>query len=387
MAALLITTKALKQRGLKIWQRGDLHRAWLENSTVFPLSIALPNMSAKSLLSEYAEIKQRITVLREESVQQGYSIHYKTIQHRQLGAQQVPCAIEFVHQSDFLAYLGKEAEFKQFQSLAEQTLQQNQQYFSWLQRYPFKLMQYAEVWLQLLSVCDYFLAHPKPDCYLRQLDIPLIDSKFIEQHKGILNELLPLVLSESDYHAEIAGLQHAGFERRYGLRYEQPLVRLRILDAHLAIQGLTDLSLPLSEFKQWDITVKTVFIVENKISLLTFPPLAEALVIFGSGYDACCLQHRKLYYWGDLDADGLMILNRAKKYYPQIQSLMMDGSTLTHCKDFIGKDTSGSEMKTVEYLTPEEQHLYQKLQKEGLRLEQERIPFAYVQQCLAKLNQ
>jgi len=389
----MLTPNTVKQRAAKIWQRGDLHHAYLEKSSVFPLSIALPSLTAKRLLNEYSEVQQSIRLLRRDSEQQGYKIHYKAIQHRQLGEQKIPYTLEFSQQQDFLAYLGKKTEFKQFQSLVEQTLVQHRCFFTWLVRYPFKLMQYADVWRQLLSVCDYFLAHPQPDCYLRELDIPLIDSKFIEQHKAILNELLPQILPDSSYHVEITGLQHAGFERRYGLRYEQPLVRLRILDSRLAIHGLTDISLPLQAFKQLDIAAKTVFIVENKISLLTFPQYTDALVIFGSGYavnllqQARCLQDRKLYYWGDLDADGFAILAQARQYYPQIHSLMMDRETLVHCTDLMGEDSSGSELKTLSSLNSEEQQLYQQLQQSSLRLEQERIPFSYVEQCLAELKQ
>ncbi|NOR71216.1 MAG: hypothetical protein GQ532_16215 [Methylomarinum sp.] len=68
-----------------------------------------------------------------------------------------------------------------------------------------------------------------------------------------LYELLTQTLAEMDYQADITGLSHHGFERRYSLRYDQPLIRLRILDVKLAIHGLTDLTLTVSEFKQLNI--------------------------------------------------------------------------------------------------------------------------------------
>lgn len=64
--------------------------------------------------------------------------------------------------------------------------------------------------------------------------------------------------------------------------------------------------------------------------MLAFPDHPEAIVIFGFGYavnllvDAQCLQGRELYYWGDLDPDGLTILSRLRQYYPQVKSLLMD---------------------------------------------------------------
>lgn len=47
---------------------------------------------------------------------------------------------------------------------------------------------------QLLKVCQYFSAHPRPMVYLRQLDIAGIDSKFIESHKKTLRLLFDQLL-------------------------------------------------------------------------------------------------------------------------------------------------------------------------------------------------
>ncbi|NOQ14173.1 MAG: DUF2399 domain-containing protein [Methyloprofundus sp.] len=385
---LIITPKALKQRALKIWQRGDIHRSWLQKNTCFPLQISLKSISSKSLLSEYTELQDAIYTLRLDSQKYAYLIIDKAITHRQLGEQKIPAVISFKTESIFLNYLAKSAEFSQFQALTEKSLQQDGLLLDWLIRYPFKVMQYAEVWPQLLKVCAYFEAHPKPDCYIRQLDIKGVDTKFIEQHKNILSELLTQILAESSYQADISGLKNNGFERRYGLRYDQPLIRLRILDASLAIQRLTDITLTLSEFKQLNIAAKTVFIVENKVTMLAFPDHPQAIVIFGLGYavnllaDAQCLQDRTVYYWGDLDPDGLAILARLRQYYPQLKSLLMDAKTLEKFSHLVVDTPAKSTEKTLQHLTQAENSLYQKLLQESLRLEQERISFTYLQAYL-----
>jgi len=392
MSNLLTTPKALKQQALKIWLRGDIHRAWLQKTACFPLDIPLKSIPAKSLLTEYSELQDAIYTLRQDSQKQGYLIVDKAISHRLLGEQKIPAVITFTTEAIFLCYLAKTAEFLQFQALTEQSLQQDGLLLDWLVRYPFKVMQYAQVWPQLLKVCAYFEAHPQPDCYIRQLDIKGVDSKFIEQHKSILSELLTQTLAQSSYQADITGLKNSGFERRYGLRYDQPLIRLRILDAALAIHGLTDLTLTLSEFKQLDIPAKTVFIAENKVTVLAFPDYPEAIVIFGLGYavnllaGAQCLQDRRLYYWGDLDADGLAILARLRQYYPQVKSMLMDRQTLEQFAYLVEQVAPNSSEKTLNYLTDDEQQLYQKLQQESLRLEQERISFAYLQTVLDAMN-
>lgn len=385
---LFTDPKTLKQRALKIWQRGDIHRAWLQKQSCFPLEIPLKNIAAKNLLSHYSELQDAITILRRDSQKHGYIISDKRVSHRQLGEQKVPSLITFKTEAVFLSYLANTSEFIQFQTLTEKSLAQDGLLLDWLIRYPFKVMQYAKVWPQLLKVCAYFDAHPQPDCYIRQLDIKSVDSKFIEQHKNILSELLTQILAESSFQADITGLKNNGFERRYGLRFDQPLIRLRILDKTLAIQGLTDLSLTLSEFKQLNVAAKTVFIVENKVTMLAFPEHSQAIVIFGLGYavnllaGASCLRDRMLYYWGDLDADGLAILARLREYYPQVQSMLMDQRTWDHFVDLVVHVTTKSPEKTLQYLTEDESRLYQKLQQESLRLEQERISFTYLQAFL-----
>ncbi|MCK5188941.1 MAG: hypothetical protein KAR12_02670 [Methylococcales bacterium] len=389
MQNLFITPKILKQRVLKIWQRGDIHRAWLQKNTCFPLEIQLKSLSAKNLLSNFSEVQDVIHALRQDSKKQGYLISDKAISHRQLGEQSIPAVIIFKTEVLLLHYISKTAEFTQFKILIEQTLQQDALLLDWLIRYPFKVMQYADVWSQLLKVCHYFETYPQPGCYIRQLDIKAVDSKFIEQHKSILNELLTQTLAETDYQAEITGLSNHGFERRYGLRYDQPLIRLRILDASLAVHGLTDLTLTVSEFKQFNIAVKIVFIAENKVNGLAFPDFPKAIVIFGLGYavnllaNVQCLHDRSLYYWGDIDTHGFAILSRLRCYYPQAKSLLMDKKTLEQFVHLsVYESLTSSEQKLLSHLTDDENDLYQLLQKNLLRLEQERIAFTYLRDAL-----
>ena len=386
---LLITPKALKQRALKIWQRGDLHRAWLQKTSYFPLDIPLKNIPAKVLLTDFSEVQDAIEQLRQDSQKQGYVITDKVITHRQLGEQSIPSVISFATETIFLNYLSQSAALEQFKTLTRQSLQQEPLFEAWIIRSPFKLMKYADVWSQLLNVCLYFKDNPQPNRYIRQLDIKGVDSKFIEQHKGILNALLAQTLDETSYNDTVSGLSNHGFERRYGLRYDLPLIRLRILDADLAINGLTDLTLTVNEFKRLSIAAKTVFIAENKINGLAFPDYPNAIVIFGLGYavnllaDAHCLQDKSLYYWGDIDTHGFAILSRLRHYYPQVKSLLMDQHTLEQFSDLtVFELLEKSEQKPLSHLNHDENTLYQILQKSLVRLEQERIAFCYLKHRL-----
>ncbi|NOR71221.1 MAG: hypothetical protein GQ532_16245 [Methylomarinum sp.] len=99
--SLFITPKSLKQRVLKIWQRGDIHRAWLQKSICFPLEITLKSISAKALLSDFSEVQDGIYALRQDSKKHGYLISDKATSHRQLGEQNTPCVIIFKTEAIF----------------------------------------------------------------------------------------------------------------------------------------------------------------------------------------------------------------------------------------------------------------------------------------------
>lgn len=393
MANGLITPKTIKERAEKIWQRGELHKAYLEQKTCFPLILPLTGFSAKELLSEFAQVQQALNVLRQDSQKHGYLIQNKAINHRQLGEQKIPAAVEFPEELLFLRYLGKAQEFSQFKILVAQTLQCYPVLQDWLIRYPFKIMSFAENWRKLLTVCDYFVQHPRPDCYLRQLDVAGVDTKFIEQHKNILSELFEQILPETARDLTVAGVSNHGFERRYGLRYELPQIRLRLLDKNLAICGLTDLTLTLNEFKQLALPIQTVFITENKMNGLAFPDFANAIVIFGLGYavdllaQARCLQMATIYYWGDLDAHGFAILSRMRGYFSHTQSLLMDQKTLQAFEHlWVEEPASNPVSHELANLTTAEQQVFQQLKTHRIRLEQERISYRYWLAALDKLK-
>jgi hypothetical protein len=375
-----ITPKELKARAEKIWQRGELHKAWLSDQSLFPLSLTLPPLTANVLLHQFSAVQIAVSALRQDSLKHGYSLTDKVINHQKLGEQKLPVAVVFASESDFLRYLGNSQAFTQFQRLSQHTLNHYPCLHAWLVRYPFKIMENAEIWQQLLAVCAYFVQHPQPDCYIRQLDITGVDTKFIEARKGLLSELLDKILPETARNMDITGSSNHGFERRYGLRYDPPTCRFRILDKRLALHGLTDLSLTIAEFKALDLAVKTVFIVENKINGLAFPDFPDAIVIFGLGYavdllaESQCLQTATVYYWGDLDTDGLAILSRLRGYFPQLTTLLMDEQTLDAFQNLWVTEPKSS-AANPKNLRADEQRLFQRLKMQAIRLEQERIGF------------
>ena len=168
-----------------------------------------------------------------------------------------------------------------------------------------------------------------------------------------------------------------------------------MLDRRLAIRGLTDLSAPAQELASLDLAVARVFITENEINGLAFPDVAESIVIFGLGYgldrlsEIPWLKGRPLHYWGDIDTHGFAMLDRIRAIFPAAESFLMDRETLcAHAHSWVHE--SAPYMGELKRLNGAEQALYDDIRfnrlGENVRLEQERIGFAWVERAVGQAS-
>ncbi len=216
----------------------------------------------------------------------------------------MPARVVVLTECDALRLIGKNREAERFQGLVDAALQRFPTLANWLARRPLTALEHADDWVRILAVLTWFHQHPRAGLYLRQLDIPGVDTKFIETRKGLLSELLDIILPPDAVDTHSTG--YRSFEQRYGLVFKSPLVRFRLLDERLYLHGLSDLTIPTADFARLVIPAKRVFITENEINGLTFPEVPNSLVVFGLGYsldrlvDVAWLQPMTLYYWGIL---------------------------------------------------------------------------------------
>lgn len=387
----MITQSELKKKALRPWTTGDFLTSAVNGNNLFPLVISFGKPSGKALSQDYARVREWIAQLHSHSkavTGTGYRLEYRSIKHKMLGDQRIPEQILFDERDDWLSFIGKVKAFRQFDELVGTTRRALPELMPWLAAKPLKALELAASWPRLLKVCHYFRLNPLPGRYIRQLDIPGVDSKFIEKHKGVLSHLLSQVLDPEDYDGTVTGLAENGFERRFGLRFDEPLIRYRLLDSQ---QPVTDITVPVSQFH--DTGVGTVFITENKVNGLAFPPVANAMVIFGLGYGIQSLtaidwlHEKELIYWGDIDTHGFAILSRLRQNFPEVRSLLMDEQTLRHHLHLCGEEPQEKRFTGVlAHLTPDEQQLFALLQANllgtNLRLEQERIGYGWLLDAL-----
>lgn len=352
-------------------------RSVIERQAFEPIVI----VGNKKPSDDTARFEKELTELIAHSKEKkgyGYSIEYQKIKTRKHGEQDIPVSISFLTEQDFLKYIGKEQDTAGFRKDVERILSAFPELVEWVCRFPNKVLDNHKLWGDLLKVCTYFRGNPKPQLFIRELPIQ-VDTKFIERNKGIIKELLDIIIAKS------VNPDETRFETHFNLRYDEPVVRFRVLDkamSQVLFSGIDDLSVPINQFHEVEIPVEVVYIVENKMNMLTFPPIQKSIVVWGHGFgvdilkDVTWLKSKKIFYWGDLDVHGFQILSEIRMHFPQVKSFLMDRATF----DLFYEDAVGTETNVEKELclTQEEKTMFEYVKENKFRLEQEKIPQEYV---------
>lgn len=371
----MITPQEIKKQCLSWWK--ELLLSVMDGQEFFPKEITrIGKITSKDILQKLAEHKAALIELQKSASVWGYEIEMDEKNFEKIGSQTLPSSIRIPSLEVYLRITRKRSELDVFLKNWQFIFTKMPQLSEWCRTNPLRLISH-DSWQDTIKVCQYFMANPQPRLYIRELPID-IHTKYIEENKDLLRALLDTLLPTS-----AVCYEEKTFEKRYGLKCAEPLIRIRFLDSSLAIgTGWTDISIPLPDFRQLTCSCKRMFITENKMNFLTLPQLPDSIAIWsGGGFnisylkDIPWLQNVRSYYWGDLDAQGLQILNQFRSYYPSATSLMMDWSTLNQYKSLL-KEGTPAQLQILPHLTAEEYELYRYLQENNLRLEQERIPQA-----------
>ena len=388
------TPTGLQAQVHKLWDRGLLLASVAGGESVFPRRLALKGPDSRALGERFSEVRDWIAgLVANEGL---YRIEWRSVNHRVLGANRIPSAIWIDTLEQALGLIGKHRAAERFAGMVERTRETRAELIPWLAKRPLRALALAEEWPQLLAIVDWLSKHPRPEVYLRQVDLPGVHTKLIEGHRAVLAELLDLVLPEEAIDATHTGA--FGFCRRYGFLDKPARVRFRMLDPTVRLLPMAsdqDITLTQAAFSSLAPPVTTVFITENEINFLAFPNVRDSMVIFGAGYGfanlvaAHWLQEKNILYWGDIDTHGFAILNQLRGFFPHTVSFLMDRETLLAHRQFWGSEPQPQTGDLLR-LTTEEQALYDQLRQHtwgvSVRLEQEKIGFRYLAAALQKLR-
>ena len=376
----------------KLWDRGLLLASVAGGESVFPRRLALKGPDSRALGERFSEVRDWIAgLVANEGL---YRIEWRSVNHRVLGANRIPSAIWIDTLEQALGLIGKHRAAERFAGMVERTRETRAELIPWLAKRPLRALALAEEWPQLLAIVDWLSKHPRPEVYLRQVDLPGVHTKLIEGHRAVLAELFDLVLPEEAIDATHTGA--FGFCRRYGFLDKPARVRFRMLDPTVRLLPMAsdqDITLTQAAFSSLAPPVTTVFITENEINFLAFPNVRDSMVIFGAGYGfanlvaAHWLQEKNILYWGDIDTHGFAILNQLRGFFPHTVSFLMDRETLLAHRQFWGSEPQPQTGDLLR-LTTEEQALYDQLRQHtwgvSVRLEQEKIGFQFLAATLQR---
>jgi hypothetical protein len=356
------------------------HRNWFNGEGSWPLHVMLGAPAEREVAADFRSVRSWIESWRQW--QQPGEIVWEMRQWLRMGDHHIPVALRIDSPDTVAAIIG---EHRRWQTAHRRRLDLSERYPALkngqlLARCFPGLADYDEAdFGRLSSLLSWLERNPQSGLYVRQIPVSGLDTKWMETRQGLIADLLRAVGNRP---------VEGDFFSLCGLRVDHFRVRARFLCPSLRqhVGGLQDIEAPLSEFASLSLAPERVILVENLATGLALPDipgtvafmkLGNAVGVLGQIPWLCC---NRMIYWGDIDTHGFAILDRARRAFPQIRSILMDRMTLLAHPDLWGQETTQVNCERSTMLTPEEQEvcrgLFQQQWGIKLRLEQERIPWA-----------
>jgi len=193
----MISPDEIRIRARKLWFSGAPLRAWLGAAALFPCSVQFRKSSAQEWLERFAELRSEVERLEAGSKARqgaGYAVAFKEVAHQKLGRLRVPESIVFESAEDIAACAGESAALARFAEVAQTLRSREPRLADWLAEQPLRALEVQGALPRLLAVVGYFRAHPRPMRYARELGIPGVDGKFIEENRALLGAWLDRLL-------------------------------------------------------------------------------------------------------------------------------------------------------------------------------------------------
>ncbi|MGS0687767.1 Wadjet anti-phage system protein JetD domain-containing protein [Nakamurella sp. GG22] len=373
------------------WRAGTWLTAMATSQPWEPVAVPLRGPTATDLADRYDDVLRWVSGWRRAQ-KGGLRLDFHSVGGRRVGVNELPRRVWLDRREQVFTVLGVQGEAATYLQLVRAERERAPRLVDWMLANPHQVLDAAAEWDRLVSIVLWTDAHGSgPDAvdgsrpYLRQIDLPGVDTKFIEERRGILARLLDAQLEPARIDQSA---QRSDLVRRYRFRAKPQYLRFRFLDGvPTGFGGFSELTVRLDEMQSRPLPVSRIYVVENEITYLAFPAVPDAAVVFGGGYAVGRLTalrwlgDRELHYWGDLDTHGFAILNVMRRRFPQTRSLLMDRKTLLdHESQWVREPDPTSER--LELLNSAESDLYQDLVENSfgpaVRLEQERIRFSAI---------
>lgn len=335
--------------------------AVLTRQRFFPLEIkGNKGKASDSYEKIFREIK-RLLEGEKKKIGYGYTVILKIVNTRHAGKISMPDKIYFENVEDYVKFIDKETEFFAFQKAARSCRKQLPELQSFMAEQPLKVIKYLPIWNEIIEIGLFFLNNPKPNIYTRE--IPNIPATFIEENQAILTDILNAILpKDTIFESETI------FEKRFGLKYDLPQIRVRSLSGNLANFPISDLTLSLNDWQKINLEIAIVFIITDKMNFLRFPEFPNAIAILGTPKtienlnQLSFLNHKEIHFWSDVSLQGIEYLSTIRTVFPTVKSFLMTVEILEKYDNFV-ETVKTNNTNVITHLTTEEQLVLKELLK------------------------
>lgn len=373
-------------------------KQWVNGNTNDRFPLTVPRSSVR--LTDYGKISELQRVVEDLKSQAksderlGYTVVVERRRARGGGENEEIAKIRIDSEADLVWLANQREQFQQFKLAVSRLRSQLPELDDWIRRCPRKLLASLEFIDGLIEVVDYLKKNPRPGVFARELPLS-VETKFLEQHQGILDAWL------SECPRELRVFGEDDFFAKYGMRNDRDHHAINVLDPDLQTEfsiPFKELSLSMRDLRGLRVKGVRVIFVENRINLLTLPPLKRTIGVDGKGkyvnqYASLpWLSSCESYYWGDMDVEGFGILAsfraalRNHGLETRLPSLMMDQASFDRFSKFAVSHTPSKVAVNLEFLSVEERSLLEMLLSKKRRLEQERLSQPYIAERLSNFQ-
>ncbi|MDB6026075.1 MAG: hypothetical protein JWM68_2298 [Verrucomicrobiales bacterium] len=313
---MLTPTDILRQTQRKYL---DFVAAYCRGEAFFPLPVRFGLPSPSSSLGQLRREIEELWLGSYEFKGYGYRIEFEQRRMRLHGEQRMPVRVWFENDADFLRFIAQTDAFHRLQKDIHGVVVEAPQVEPWIRENGRMLVASLDPGdgRALGLALSALQRRPKPNCFAREIALPGVSGKFIENNLQLIATILRDIEST-------AWTEGADYHSQLGLRTTPRMLRLMLLDGRRE-----DFGVPHDRFIR-PAGVNNVLVVENLRSFLTLPDCSGTLAVFGEGRasqtltEIGWLSEVRLFYWGDLDPYGFSILAGLRGSFSGVQSVMMD---------------------------------------------------------------
>ena len=364
------------------WDKPASLKARLSGTKEFPIRLGLKPPKGNSASADMAHFQRFVDEWKVFPHQD--LVQWSTKTFRDLAEQLIPTFIVIHSIRDLIDFLGSEAlsRSKIWEHNMMPLLQIDNRLYPALVKHLETIEKLCRPEVELLAL---LIPQLKPGMgeglYLRALPLVGIDTKFLENHQVLVEELTNTI-----HHGTVlasgglASWLHCKTSPKGWLT-----IRPLCLDTTSKLGGISILKMASNSLREYELPASNILVVENIQSGLALPEMPATIAVVGGGknvawMDAPWLRNKHVGYWGDIDTWGLSILSDVREKCVTVQPLMMDLKTVR-----LHEERMVVESKSVKNcpasLIEEEVKLFNDLLSgrfHSSRLEQERLSADYI---------